>query len=145
MSGERNCGQMLFELGIGNSHQPYHTRPMWIRGNAAAAGNGITVSYGTVPQVDSAGGVITFHSGVKLAADTEVSTTNNTIDSRIRVDRFRRPDAPTVRKRRFVNRFLNQKMFEVTFLDDRPIDQESQDRLVRRIEKPLVDDCREAK
>lgn len=37
-----------------------------------------------------------------------------------------RPDAPTVRKRRFVHRFLNQKLFEVTFLDDRPIDDGTQ-------------------
>ena len=34
---------------------------------------------------------------------------------------IKRPDAPTVHKRRFVHRFLNQKLFEITFLEDRPL------------------------
>ena len=35
-NGDRNCGQIEFEFGSGNSHQPYHTRPMWISGNNPA-------------------------------------------------------------------------------------------------------------
>ena len=53
----------------------------------------------------------------------------------------RRADAPTVCKRRFVHRFLNQKLFEITFLDDRPIPKETQRELISRIEElaPEVD------
>ncbi len=44
----------------------------------------------------------------------------------VRVHFMSRPDVSTVRKRRFVHRFLNQKLFEVTFLNDEPICDETQ-------------------
>ena len=47
----------------------------------------------------------------------------------------RRPDAPTIRKRRFVHRFLNQKLFEVTFLQDRPIPPETERHLLAAIDE----------
>ncbi|MBU0716877.1 MAG: adenylyltransferase/cytidyltransferase family protein, partial [Planctomycetes bacterium] len=52
-----------------------------------------------------------------------------------------RPDAPTVRKRRFVHRILNQKLFEVTFLDDRPISPETEAEFIGQIDQlvPHVD------
>ncbi len=34
---------------------------------------------------------------------------------------FYRPDAPTTIKRRYINSILNQKLFEICFMDDRPI------------------------
>ncbi|MGB0714536.1 MAG: PfkB family carbohydrate kinase [Phycisphaerae bacterium] len=46
-----------------------------------------------------------------------------------------RDDAPTVRKRRFVHRFSNQKLFEVTFLDDRPISSEIEERFISQIDQ----------
>lgn len=46
-----------------------------------------------------------------------------------------RPDAPTVRKRRFVHRLMNQKLFEVTFLDDRPIPPETEQALIGAIDE----------
>jgi rfaE bifunctional protein nucleotidyltransferase chain/domain len=46
-----------------------------------------------------------------------------------------RPDAPTVRKRRFVHRFLNQKLFEVTFLDDRPIQSQTEREFIAQIDR----------
>lgn len=52
----------------------------------------------------------------------------------VRVHPVVRPDAPTVCKRRFVHRFLNQKLFEVTFLNDRPIDDETERSLMKAIE-----------
>ena len=45
-----------------------------------------------------------------------------------------RPDAPTVRKRRFVHRFSNQKLFELTFLDDHPIPVETEQELCRTLD-----------
>ena len=36
ISGERNCGQMLFEFGSGKSHHENHTRPTWITGKIPA-------------------------------------------------------------------------------------------------------------
>lgn len=52
-----------------------------------------------------------------------------------------RPDAPTVRKRRFVHRLGNQKLFEVTFLNDRPITPETERRFIAAIDRyaPQVD------
>ena len=46
-----------------------------------------------------------------------------------------RPDAPTVRKRRFVHRILNQKLFEITFLNDRPIPPETEQALLSAIDE----------
>ncbi len=46
-----------------------------------------------------------------------------------------RPDAPTVRKRRFVHRLMNQKLFEVTFLDDRPIPPETEQAMIAAIDE----------
>ncbi|RME38630.1 MAG: cytidyltransferase [Planctomycetota bacterium] len=48
---------------------------------------------------------------------------------------IRREDAPTVRKRRFVHRLLNQKLFEVTFLDDRPIPDPAQRAFVAAVDR----------
>ena len=48
---------------------------------------------------------------------------------------IKRPDAPAVRKRRFVHRFLNQKLFEVTFLEDRPLLPETQREMLAAIEE----------
>lgn len=53
----------------------------------------------------------------------------------VNVTYVRRSDAPTVRKRRFVDRFLNQKLFEVTFLDDRPIPIETQESFMTAIDE----------
>src|SRR2546423_8875713 len=36
INGERNCGQIEFAFGIGNSHQSYHTRPTCIAGKMPA-------------------------------------------------------------------------------------------------------------
>ena len=79
-----------------------------------------------------AGGVVAVGNHlVGLAGDVHVLACGGTDDDGetafhaapgVRVTRMSRSDAPTVRKRRFVHRFLNQKLFEVTFLDDRPID-----------------------
>ena len=46
-----------------------------------------------------------------------------------------RPDAPTVRKRRFVHRYLNQKLFELTFLNDRPIPKETEQAMIAAIDE----------
>ncbi len=45
-----------------------------------------------------------------------------------------RADAPTVRKRRYISRFLNQKLFEITFLDDRPLPDAAEARLLAEID-----------
>lgn len=52
-----------------------------------------------------------------------------------------RPDGPTVRKRRFLHGALNQKLFEVTFLNDRPIPRRTQIELqgVLEAEAPQAD------
>ena len=54
---------------------------------------------------------------------------------------IRRPDAPTVCKRRFVHRFSNQKLFEITFLNDRPIPEETERETLAAIDElaPLAD------
>lgn len=59
------------------------------------------------------------------------------LSSRSKVDScvIARPDAPTVRKRRFVHRFLNQKLFEITFLDDRPIPPETEQAFIAAIDE----------
>lgn len=46
-----------------------------------------------------------------------------------------RPDAPTVRKRRFVHRYLNQKLFELTFLNDRPIPKDTEQAMMAAIDE----------
>lgn len=46
---------------------------------------------------------------------------NGYLHSGVTATVVKRPDAPTVHKRRFVHRFLNQKLFEITFLEDRPL------------------------
>ncbi len=46
-----------------------------------------------------------------------------------------RPDAPTVRKRRFVHRVLNQKLFEITFLNDRPIPTDTEQAMIAAIDE----------
>ena len=53
----------------------------------------------------------------------------------VRVSSLIRPDAPTVRKRRFIHRFLGQKLFEVTFLDDRPINQDTERDFLEQIDR----------
>lgn len=52
---------------------------------------------------------------------------------------IRREDSPTIRKRRFVHRFSNQKMFEVTFLNDRPISDDTQHALLTAIDEHAQD------
>jgi bifunctional ADP-heptose synthase (sugar kinase/adenylyltransferase) len=53
----------------------------------------------------------------------------------ISLHRVGRRGAPTVRKRRFVHRDANQKLFEVTFLDDRPVTGADEDALIDEIER----------
>ena len=53
----------------------------------------------------------------------------------IKVTTVSRPDAPTVRKRRFVHRESNQKLFEITFLDDRPIPPETERNFAQHLQQ----------
>jgi len=57
----------------------------------------------------------------------------------VRCLRLVRPDGPTVRKRRFVHRFLNQKLFEVTLLRDAPIDADTERRFIDLIDAEAAD------
>ncbi len=70
-----------------------------------------------------------------MGADGDADEVALHLGDGVRVSKLVRPDAPTVRKRRFVHRFLNQKLFEVTFLDDRPIGHETERDFIERIDR----------
>lgn len=73
--------------------------------------------------------------------DDPEETVTSYLQSGVSATVVQRPDAPTVRKRRFVHRFLNQKLFEITFLDDRPIPAETEAAMTAAIDQhaPAVD------
>lgn len=50
---------------------------------------------------------------------------------------FTRPDGPTTLKRRFVDQFLYQKMFEVTFIEDRPLPSDTASALDAYLERHI--------
>lgn len=50
-----------------------------------------------------------------------------------------RPGAPTTTKRRYLRRFLLQKLFEVSFFDDRPLPRSVDEKLVAHLEKVAAD------
>jgi bifunctional ADP-heptose synthase (sugar kinase/adenylyltransferase) len=54
---------------------------------------------------------------------------------------FYRPGAPTMAKRRYLSRFLVQKLFEVSFFDDRPLPDDVDEALARHLaaESPKYD------
>jgi bifunctional ADP-heptose synthase (sugar kinase/adenylyltransferase) len=55
------------------------------------------------------------------AADTREEFIRNGLRSNVKPKFFFRPDAPTTAKRRYLRRFLLQKLFEVAFFDDQPL------------------------
>jgi cytidyltransferase-like protein len=50
-----------------------------------------------------------------------------------------RDDAPTIRKRRYISRFQNQKLFEITFLNDHPLPEEAEARLMAAVDAHAPD------
>ena len=90
--------------------------------------------------VDAVGNLIarlTDHVHVLAGAGTEDNGLPQRTPSRhhsLRHTTVRRPDGPTVCKRRFVHGFLNQKLFELTFLNDRPIPAETERDLLAAID-----------
>jgi bifunctional ADP-heptose synthase (sugar kinase/adenylyltransferase) len=50
---------------------------------------------------------------------------------------FRRPDGPTVVKRRYIDQYLNQKLFEVNYLNTRSVDAETERRILAHLEERL--------
>ena len=50
---------------------------------------------------------------------------------------FYREDSPTTIKRRFINSILNQKLFEICFMNDCPIDGEVEKKVIEHLEKVI--------
>lgn len=93
-------------------------------GGVIAVGNHLAGLCGSVQVLAGAGNDQGEH-------DVLVSHAADNIETRL----ITRPDAPTVRKRRFVHDFLKQKLFEVTFLDDRPIPRPTEREFIAAIDE----------
>jgi bifunctional ADP-heptose synthase (sugar kinase/adenylyltransferase) len=52
---------------------------------------------------------------------------------------FYRPDGPTVTKTRFVHQYLNQKLFEVNYLNDTPVSSDLEQDIIEYLESCLAD------
>lgn len=52
---------------------------------------------------------------------------------------FYRPDGPTITKTRFVHQYLNQKLFEVNYLNDAPVSEELEQEIIDYLESCLAD------
>jgi rfaE bifunctional protein nucleotidyltransferase chain/domain len=76
---------------------------------------------------------VTILAGIGIGDTDSIDVTSTLIDG-VKACVIARPDAPTVRKRRFVHRVLNQKLFEVTFLEDRPIPPEAEQAFLATID-----------
>ncbi len=50
---------------------------------------------------------------------------------------FYRQDAPTTIKRRYINSILNQKLFEICFMDDRPIDVKLEESILKYLKSKI--------
>ncbi len=57
----------------------------------------------------------------------------------VNVKLFYRPDGPTVTKTRFVHQYLNQKLFEVNYLNDAPIPSDLEQDIIDYLESCLAD------
>jgi len=87
-----------------------------------------TFAGGVVPVGNHVAGLcrgVTILAGVG-DGDRDAAFLQSQLAGGVEIDFVVRDDGPTVRKRRFVHRFLNQKLFELTFLNDRPINNETQ-------------------
>lgn len=62
---------------------------------------------------------------------------NNTLSSGVDVKFFQREDGPTNTKRRYLDRYMNIKLFEVTYMNDHYIDKKLEEKIVEYLTKEI--------